>query len=53
MNKLHEIENYLVNENVFVIPLFDFNEPALKKESLKGVYMVPGDVPVYSYAHFE
>jgi oligopeptide transport system substrate-binding protein len=53
MNKLHEIETYLVEENVYVIPLFDFNEPALKKESLKGVYMIPGDVPVYSYGYFE
>lgn len=53
MNRLHEIERYLVQENVYVIPLFDFNEPALKKENLKGVYMVPGDVPVYSYAYFE
>lgn len=53
MNKLHEIETYLVEENVYVIPLFDFNEPALKKENMKGVYMVPGDVPVYSYAYFE
>ena len=53
MNKLHEIEDYLVEENVYVIPLFDFNEPALKKENLKGVYMVPGDVPVYSYGYFE
>jgi len=53
MNELHNIETYLVEENVYVIPLFDFNEPALKKENLKDVYMVPGDVPVYSYAHFE
>lgn len=53
MNKLHEIETYLVEEMVYVIPLFDFNEPALKKEYLKGVYMVPGDVPVYSYATVE
>ena len=53
MNKLHEIEDYLVEEKVYVIPLFDFNEPALKKENLKGVYMVPGDVPVYSYGYFE
>lgn len=53
MNELHKIEDYLVEENVYVIPLFDFNEPALKKENLKGVYMVPGDVPVYSYAQFE
>ena len=44
MNKLHEIETYLVEEQVYVIPLFDFNEPALKKENLKGVYMTPGDV---------
>lgn len=53
MNKLHEIETYLVEEKVYVIPLFDFNEPALKKEDLKGVYMTPGDVPVYSYGYFE
>lgn len=53
MNKLHEIETYLVEENVYVIPLFDFNEPALKKENFKGVYMVPGDAPIYSYAYFE
>lgn len=53
MNELHKIEDYLVEENVYVIPLFDFNEPALKKENLKGVYMVPGDVPIYSYAQFE
>lgn len=53
MNELHKIEKYLVEENVYVIPLFDFNEPALKKEYLKGVYMVPGDVPVYSYATVE
>ena len=53
MNKLHEIETYLVEEQVYVIPLFDFNEPALKKENLKGVYMPPGDVPIYSYGYFE
>ena len=53
MNELHKIEDYLVEENVYVIPLFDFNEPALKKENLKNVYMVPGDVPIYSYAQFE
>ncbi len=53
MNKMHEIEEYLCEENVYVIPLFDFNEPALKKENLQGVYMAPGDVPVYSYAYFE
>lgn len=53
MNKLHEIEEYLVEEMVYVIPLFDFNEPALKKENLKGVYMVPGSVPIYSYAYYE
>lgn len=53
MNELHEIEKYLVEDQVYVIPLFDFNEPALKSEHLKGVYMVPGDVPVYSYAYFE
>ncbi|MBC8598712.1 peptide ABC transporter substrate-binding protein [Lachnospiraceae bacterium BX10] len=53
MNKLHEIETYLVEEQVYVIPLFDFNEPALKKENLKGVYMTPGDVPIYSYGYFE
>ena len=52
MNKLHEIETYLVEEQVYVIPLFDFNEPALKKENLKGVYMTPGDVPIYSYGYF-
>ena len=53
MNKLQEIETYLVEEQVYVIPLFDFNEPALKKENLKGVYMTPGDVPIYSYGYFE
>ena len=53
MNKLHEIETYLVEEQVYVIPVFDFNEPALKKENLKGVYMTPGDVPIYSYGYFE
>lgn len=53
MNKLHEIETYLVEEQVYVIPLFDFNEPTLKKENLKGVYMTPGDVPIYSYGYFE
>ena len=53
MNKLHEIETYLVEEQVYVIPLFDFNEPALKKENLKGGYMTPGDVPIYSYGYFE
>ena len=53
MNKLHEIETYLVEEQVYVIPLFDFNEPALKKENLKGVYMTPGDVPIYSYGYCE
>ena len=53
MTKLHEIEKYLVEDQVYVIPLFDFNEPALKKENLKGVYMVPGDAPIYSYGYFE
>lgn len=53
MNALHEIEEYLVKDMVYVIPLFDSNAPSLKKENLKGAYQVPGSVPVYSYAWFE
>lgn len=51
MNKLHEIEEYLVKDMVYVIPLFGYNQPALKKENLKGVHESHDSLPLYSYAY--
>lgn len=39
MNKLHEIETYLVEEQVYVIPLFDFNEPGIKEREPEGQFI--------------
>lgn len=39
MNALHEAERYLIEENVYLIPLFNYNTPALKKTSVQGVAM--------------
>lgn len=39
MNALHAAERYLVQEMVYVIPLFNYNTPCLLKTNVKGVQM--------------
>ncbi len=39
MKALHEAEDYLVEENVYVIPLFNFNDPALVQTYVEGQTM--------------
>ena len=48
-NALHAAEDYLVEENVYVIPLFNFNTPALVKPWVKG-YTMAGIYPYFAYA---
>ena len=46
---LHAAEDYLVEENVYLIPLFNFNTPALVKPWVKG-YTMAGIYPYFAYA---
>ena len=47
-NALHAAEEYLVEENVYVIPLFNFNTPALVHGYVKG-YTMAGTYPIFSH----
>ncbi|MCH5210023.1 MAG: peptide ABC transporter substrate-binding protein [Oscillospiraceae bacterium] len=47
-NALHEAEDYLVEENVYLIPLFNFNTPALVQDYVKG-YTMSGAYPYFAY----
>ena len=49
MKALHEAEDYLVEENVYVIPLFNFNDPALVQTYVEGQTM-NGIYPYFAYA---
>lgn len=41
MNKLHEAEKYIVEEQAYVIPLFGYSDPHLKPAELKGIVSSP------------
>ena len=41
LEKLHEAEKYLVEENAYVIPLFGYSDPHLKVAKLEGVTSSP------------
>ena len=45
---LHEAEDYLVEKNVYVIPLFNFNTPALVQDYVEG-YTMAGAYPCFAY----
>ena len=45
---LHAAEDYLVDENVYVIPLFNFNTPALVQDNVKG-YTMAGPYPYFAH----
>ena len=45
---LHAAEDYLVEENVYLIPLFNFNVPALVHSNVKG-YTMAGFAPYFAY----
>ena len=45
---LHAAEDYLVDENVYVIPLFNFNTPALVKDYVEGCIM-EGAYPCFAH----
>lgn len=47
MEKLHEIEHYLVEENAYVIPLFDYGSAGLVKENVSNLHCAPGGQPYY------
>lgn len=48
----HEAEDYLCDENQYVIPLFDYTVPTLVKSGLKG-YELDGIFAFYGYCSFE
>ena len=50
MTKMHELEEYLVEEMVYVIPLFNYVAPYLQKDYISNVRFAGGDVPDYSGA---
>lgn len=41
LEKLHEAEKYLVEEQAYIIPLFGYSDPILKAENLEGVTSSP------------
>lgn len=45
---LHAAEDYLVEENVYVIPLFNFNTPALAQQYVEG-YTMLGIYPYFAH----
>ena len=45
---LHAAEDYLVEENVYVIPLFNFNTPSLVQDYVEG-YTMSGAYPYFAY----
>lgn len=45
---LHAAEDFLVEENVYLIPLFNFNTPALAQSYVKG-YTMCGIYPYFAY----
>ena len=47
-NALHAAEDYLVEENVYVIPLFNFNTPALVQPDIEGC-TITGIYPYFAY----
>ena len=47
-NALHAAEDYFVDENVYVIPLFNFNTPALVQTNLEG-YTMSGAYPYFAH----
>ena len=49
---LHAAEDYLVEENVYVIPLFNYADPALIKDGVSG-YRMLGDTPNFSQVVIE
>ena len=49
---LHAAEDYLCDENVYVIPLFNYADPALIKDGVSG-YRMLGDTPNFSQVVIE
>lgn len=41
LEKLHEAEKYLVEDNAYVIPLFGYSDPHLKAANLEGITSSP------------
>lgn len=50
--ELHKIEDYFCDENVYVIPLFNYADPALIKDGVSG-YRMLGDTPNFSQVVIE
>ena len=41
INKLHEAEKYLIQEQCYMIPLFGYTDPFLKASDLEGITSSP------------
>lgn len=48
MQAMHDIEHYLVEEQVYLIPLFNYGDPMLKKTYILGATST-GSSPFYGY----
>ena len=53
MQALHEAERYLVEEQAYIIPLFDYGSAALVKENVKNIHCAPGGRPYYGNVTLE
>ncbi len=52
MEALHDAEHYLIQDMVYLIPLFDYGDVALRDANLEGIVCAPGGQPNYSTAYF-
>ena len=48
MNALHAAEEYLIEEQAYIIPLFSYNTPILKSEKIQNATK-KGTTPYYGY----
>ena len=52
MEALHAAERYLVEEMVYIIPLFDYGSAALVDSAIDGIICAPGNVPYFGEVTF-
>lgn len=48
MNALHAAEEYLIEQQAYIIPLFSYNTPILKSEKVQNATK-KGTTPYYGY----
>ena len=49
LEKLHEAENYFVNEMAYIIPLFGYTNPELLRQGITGIETSPDGAVNFRY----